>query len=153
MSSKDPSRPGESLADLVAIMARLLAPDGCPWDREQTHDSLRKHLLESGASLLGQEFEAAPESCGLLEVGPDAADQAEPAAHVFELCRIRDRALPAIGGDEVAIHASRDGGLVLLTWRAQSALWFRLLDGTTWSEPRSIEADANVELLWKSVGR
>ena len=28
------------------ISARLRAPDGCPWDREQTHTSLRKHLLE-----------------------------------------------------------------------------------------------------------
>ncbi|HEX2035231.1 MAG TPA: nucleoside triphosphate pyrophosphohydrolase [Chloroflexota bacterium] len=31
---------------LQEIMARLRAPDGCPWDREQTHDSLRKYLLE-----------------------------------------------------------------------------------------------------------
>lgn len=28
------------------ISARLRAPDGCPWDREQTHASLRNHLLE-----------------------------------------------------------------------------------------------------------
>lgn len=28
------------------ISARLRAPDGCPWDREQTHQSLRSHLLE-----------------------------------------------------------------------------------------------------------
>ena len=28
------------------IIARLRAPDGCPWDREQTHATLRKHLLE-----------------------------------------------------------------------------------------------------------
>jgi tetrapyrrole methylase family protein / MazG family protein len=28
------------------LVARLRAPDGCPWDREQTHQSLRKHLLE-----------------------------------------------------------------------------------------------------------
>ncbi len=28
------------------ISHRLRQPDGCPWDREQTHDSLRKHLLE-----------------------------------------------------------------------------------------------------------
>src|ERR671938_430429 len=28
------------------LSARLRAPDGCPWDREQTHGSLRKHLLE-----------------------------------------------------------------------------------------------------------
>ena len=32
--------------DLVAIMARLRGPGGCPWDREQTHASLRSYLLE-----------------------------------------------------------------------------------------------------------
>ena len=31
---------------MPAISARLRAPDGCPWDQEQTHESLRKHLLE-----------------------------------------------------------------------------------------------------------
>jgi tetrapyrrole methylase family protein/MazG family protein len=31
---------------LVDIIARLRAPDGCPWDREQTHASLREFLLE-----------------------------------------------------------------------------------------------------------
>ncbi len=31
---------------LQEIMARLRAPDGCPWDRQQTHASLRKYLLE-----------------------------------------------------------------------------------------------------------
>ncbi len=31
---------------LVQVMARLRAPDGCPWDREQTHESLRKYMLE-----------------------------------------------------------------------------------------------------------
>jgi len=31
---------------LVEIIARLRAPDGCPWDRKQTHASLRKNLLE-----------------------------------------------------------------------------------------------------------
>ncbi len=31
---------------MPAISDRLRAPDGCPWDREQTHASLRKHLLE-----------------------------------------------------------------------------------------------------------
>ncbi|HYF93088.1 MAG TPA: nucleoside triphosphate pyrophosphohydrolase [Symbiobacteriaceae bacterium] len=35
------------LDPLVEVMARLRAPEGgCPWDREQTHDSLRKYLLE-----------------------------------------------------------------------------------------------------------
>src|SRR5262245_66151141 len=31
---------------MPAISSRLRAPDGCPWDREQTHASLRNHLLE-----------------------------------------------------------------------------------------------------------
>jgi tetrapyrrole methylase family protein/MazG family protein len=37
---------GEAFRRLVAVMARLRAPDGCPWDREQTHASLARHLLE-----------------------------------------------------------------------------------------------------------
>ncbi len=39
-------RPPYSFADLVAIMERLRAPDGCPWDREQTHESLLPYLVE-----------------------------------------------------------------------------------------------------------
>jgi tetrapyrrole methylase family protein/MazG family protein len=35
-----------SVDPLVAVMAKLCAPDGCPWDREQTHESLRRYLLE-----------------------------------------------------------------------------------------------------------
>ena len=34
------------LAEAVSIMERLRAPDGCPWDREQTFDSIKKHTLE-----------------------------------------------------------------------------------------------------------
>ncbi len=33
-------------ATLIDIIARLRAPDGCPWDRKQTHSSLRENLLE-----------------------------------------------------------------------------------------------------------
>jgi len=37
---------------LVAIMARLRSPDGCPWDREQTHQSLKPYLLEETCEVL-----------------------------------------------------------------------------------------------------
>ncbi len=37
---------GEKFQRLVAIMARLRAPGGCPWDREQTFDSIKPYLLE-----------------------------------------------------------------------------------------------------------
>jgi MazG family protein len=33
-------------AEAVSVMARLRGPDGCPWDREQTFDSIRKYTLE-----------------------------------------------------------------------------------------------------------
>ena len=36
----------EPLAEAVAIMERLRGPDGCPWDREQTFDSIKRHTLE-----------------------------------------------------------------------------------------------------------
>ena len=37
---------GTSFEAFQEIVARLRAPDGCPWDREQTHQSLRQHLME-----------------------------------------------------------------------------------------------------------
>lgn len=36
----------EGFDELVRVMARLRAPEGCPWDREQTHRSLRPYFLE-----------------------------------------------------------------------------------------------------------
>lgn len=37
---------GTSFESFAELVAHLRAPNGCPWDREQTHESLRKHLLE-----------------------------------------------------------------------------------------------------------
>src|SRR5438874_10854942 len=44
--------PGEWFAKLVAVQARLRAPKGCPWDREQTHQTLRTYLLEEAYEVL-----------------------------------------------------------------------------------------------------
>jgi len=41
-----PLQQGTSLEALQEVVAHLRAPEGCPWDREQTHASLRRHLLE-----------------------------------------------------------------------------------------------------------
>jgi tetrapyrrole methylase family protein / MazG family protein len=46
------SRGGARLLDLVRVVARLRAPDGCPWDRAQTHRTLRRHLLDETYELL-----------------------------------------------------------------------------------------------------
>ncbi|HET7276672.1 MAG TPA: MazG family protein [Dermatophilaceae bacterium] len=38
--------PGSRLLDVVAVMDRLRSPGGCPWDAQQTHESLVKYLVE-----------------------------------------------------------------------------------------------------------
>jgi MazG family protein len=45
-SVTDPERAAALFQQSVAIMARLRAPGGCPWDREQSFDSIRKYTLE-----------------------------------------------------------------------------------------------------------
>jgi len=59
--------PVDAFRTLVDVVARLRAPNGCPWDREQTHQSLRPCLLEESYEVL------------------DALDRAEPAALREEL--------------------------------------------------------------------
>jgi tetrapyrrole methylase family protein/MazG family protein len=46
------SEEGRRLLDLVRVMARLRGPGGCPWDREQTHQTLAHPLLEETHELL-----------------------------------------------------------------------------------------------------
>lgn len=42
----------DSFSKLVAIMERLRSPDGCPWDREQTHQSIAPNLIEEAYEVL-----------------------------------------------------------------------------------------------------
>jgi tetrapyrrole methylase family protein / MazG family protein len=68
------SAEGRWLLDLVKVMARLRAPGGCPWDAEQTHGTLARHLLEETHELLdaidGADSEAIRDELGdlLLQV-------------------------------------------------------------------------------------
>src|SRR3954470_23910729 len=43
---------GATLPRLVGVMRRLLAPDGCPWDREQSFETLRKYVLEEACEVI-----------------------------------------------------------------------------------------------------
>ncbi len=43
---------GRTLERLVRVMQRLLAEDGCPWDREQSLESLRKYVLEEACEVI-----------------------------------------------------------------------------------------------------
>jgi tetrapyrrole methylase family protein/MazG family protein len=46
------SKPGDKFQQLVEIMARLRGPDGCPWDREQTFDTIKPYTLEETYEVL-----------------------------------------------------------------------------------------------------
>ena len=54
---------------LLQVMDKLLAPDGCPWDREQTHKSLARYLLEETYEVL-----AAIHSEDMLELKEELGD-------------------------------------------------------------------------------
>lgn len=43
---------GTTLVRLVGVMRRLLAPNGCPWDREQSLETLRKYVLEEACEVI-----------------------------------------------------------------------------------------------------
>lgn len=66
--------PGARLLDVASVMDRLRSPGGCPWDAEQTHESLRPYLLEEAYeaydALLDGDLEALREELGdvLLQV-------------------------------------------------------------------------------------
>ncbi|HEX9775153.1 MAG TPA: nucleoside triphosphate pyrophosphohydrolase [Actinomycetota bacterium] len=101
---------GHRLLDLVGVMARLRGPGGCPWDAEQTHQSLAKHLLDETYELLeaiesGAEAEIAEELGDLLlqvvfhaQMGTDAgAFDVDDVAH--ELIEKLVRRHPHVFGD------------------------------------------------------
>jgi MazG family protein len=52
VSDEQRQPPGPGFARLVEIMARLRAPGGCPWDREQNFDTIKPYLLEEAYEVM-----------------------------------------------------------------------------------------------------
>ena len=108
------------------ISARLRRPDGCPWDREQTHTSLRKHLLEEAYEVYDAlEQGATPalaEELGdlLLQVVLHAQLAAE--AGVFDLADVQ----AAIGRKIVRRHPHVFGDAVARTAADVNRQWERI---------------------------
>lgn len=114
-----------SLAGLKAIIARLRAPDGCPWDRKQTHASLRPYLIEECYEVLQALEEAAPQKlCGelgdlLLQIMLHAQIAAEDGEFEIEEVvrgisnKLIHRHPHVFGGDRV-----KDAAEVELNWEA-----------------------------------
>ena len=49
---EDMKKKKSGIEQLLEVMARLRAPDGCPWDREQDHRTLRWHAVEEVYELM-----------------------------------------------------------------------------------------------------
>ena len=112
------SAPG-TLQWLVDIMRRLLAPDGCPWDREQTLESLKPFLLEESYEVLDAIDEGSPEHHReeLGDVFFQIVFQSEVAGHAMSdvISGIGDKLIrrhPHVFGD-VQVNGSRE---VLVNW-------------------------------------
>jgi MazG family protein len=117
------SRAGRLFAEAVAIMARLRAPGGCPWDREQTFASIRKYTLEETYEVLDaiereHWADLADELGDLLLQVLFYAEMAEEAGHfgigdvIAGLNRKLVRRHPHVFGEEASVAAgNRASGL------------------------------------------
>ena len=151
----------ESLRALNEVVERLRAPGGCPWDREQTHRTLRPYLLEEAYEVLdaidGREGTTLREELGdlLLQVLMHAAiAQEDPAG--FDIGDIADvtRAKmihrhPHVFGD-VAVGGAAD---VVVNWeklkRSEKRERLSLLDGV----PHALPALAYAQGVQKRPAR
>jgi MazG family protein len=108
------------------IADRLRAPDGCPWDREQTHTSLRKHLLEEAYEVYDAlEAGATPELAGELgDLWLQVVLHAQLAAEagVFDLADVQ----AAIGSKIVRRHPHVFGDAVARTASDVNRQWERI---------------------------
>ncbi len=164
------ARAGQPFAEAVAIMARLRGPDGCPWDRDQSFDSIRKYTLEETYEVLD-----AIERCNWSDLKEELGDlmlqvlfyaemAAEPGyftiAEVIEgLNRKLIRRHPHVFGDAASIAAGNsaspameisgiDASQVLRNWeqikRAEKAVGpdapSSLLDSVPRTFPALMEA-------------
>lgn len=113
---------------LLEIVRRLRAPDGCPWDREQTHASLRPHLIEEAAEAVdalgsGSRDEIVDELGDvLLQIAFHSVIAEEEAAYAYDdienaIVTKLVRRHPHVFGDRTA----QDADEVLANWEAIKA--------------------------------
>lgn len=150
---------GAHFEHVVQLMRRLLAPDGCPWDREQSYGSLRAYVLEEACEVIdaidSQQSEALCEELGdlCLQVAflSELARKDEafgPDDVMRGICEKLVRRHPHVFGDAVV----NDASAVAVNWEAikrQEKGDRPLLAGI----PRSLPALARAHRLSDGVGR
>jgi len=152
----------DGVTRLQEIVARLRAPDGCPWDREQTHGSLKGALIEECYEVIEAIDRAddanLKEELGdlLLHVVMQAQMAGERGAFVFEevaaeVCEKMIRRHPHVFGDRLAGSAAD----VLRQWeqikRTEKGGAGGLLDGLPASLPALLRAQ-NAQVKAARVG-
>jgi len=159
---------GQSLPRLVEIMQRLLAPDGCPWDREQTLESLRPYVIEEAHEVVDAIDGGTPEHLReeLGDLLLQIVFQAELArAHgwfgpddvVGAICEKLIRRHPHVFGDEQASTSAE----VLANWeiiKAKEKAGRGVLEGVPKALPALLRAlrvgekAARVGFDWPELG-
>ncbi|MGF1467018.1 MAG: nucleoside triphosphate pyrophosphohydrolase [Sandaracinaceae bacterium] len=116
----------DHLAELRAVMRRLLAPDGCPWDREQTLETLRPFLLEEAYEVV--------EAIDHRDMGALREELGDLLMNIVFLAELAERAEAFTLGDAVVgirdklvrRHPHVFGSSKLETPQAVVASWERL---------------------------
>lgn len=122
----DQAAAGAALARLMALVDRLRAPDGCPWDREQTPDSVANYLLEEAyeavEAVQGQGPAAAAGELGdlLFHVVFLAAQYAEQGQ--FDLAQV----IASVEAKMIRRHPHVFGGEQITDANAVLAQWGRI---------------------------
>lgn len=123
MDAPEEARRRSELGRLVWIVDRLLGPGGCPWDQEQTHESLKRHLLEESYEVLDAidsgSLESLKEELGDLLLQPIMHAQMEMLQGTFDIADVAEaindkliRRHPHVFGDVEAA----DSDEVLASW-------------------------------------
>lgn len=143
-----PSRPhrgtGEAFEALVEVLRRLRAPDGCPWDREQTLQTLRTYVIEEAYEVVQAiedgDLDALREELGdLLMQVVFQAGLTEDQGHfdVGDVCRAAAKKLVARHPHVFGEHKAKDAAEVLSRWEGyKRAEGKGVLDGV----PRALPA-------------
>lgn len=164
---------GEKFAELVAVMARLRAPGGCPWDRKQTFDTIKAYLLEESYEVMDaidrRDWEGLKEELGDLLLQPVFFAEMAQEEGLFTIADSLDainekliRRHPHVFGDAAAETADD----VKLHWdeikkqeRAEKgiAAATSILDGVPRNLPALVEAEkisvkaAKAGFEWPSI--
>lgn len=126
------------LARLTALVARLRAPDGCPWDRDQTLPDLRAYLLEEA-----HEVAAALDSGDRSELAGELGDLLFQIVFIARLVEeaggfALGAALDAVEAKMIARHPHVFGGETLASAKAVREAWERRKVRTREGERRSL---------------